>query len=213
MFEMAGFCGNCGAKLDEGQKVCGQCGTPVEGVMKTPVIRIDDPEKKKKNKRRLKAVTAIIAVVLIGIIAVNVVLKFTGYNGLLRKVMKAYETYDIETLVSLSSDIYYYGGESYGEDYFENIVGETLEFFETSVGHNYKISYEINEIYKMSNHSINATLDQIEYTFSNFDISTIEEIVVCDLNITAKQDGKSQNKALSIFMSKEDGKWKLLYIQ
>ena len=77
MFEMAGFCGNCGAKLDEGQKVCGQCGTPVEGVMKPPVIRIEDPEKKKKNKRIFKAVNAIIDVDLIGIIAVNLVLKFT----------------------------------------------------------------------------------------------------------------------------------------
>lgn len=210
---MAGFCGNCGAKLDEGQRVCGQCGTPVEGAMKTPVIRVDNPEKKKKSKRRFKVVTAIIAVVLIGIIAVNVVLKFTGYNGLLRKVMKAYEAYDIETLVSLSSNIYYYGGENYGEDYFENQVGETLESFENSVGHNYKISYEINETYKMSNRSINETLDQIEYKYSNFDISTIEEIVVCDLNVTAKQDSKSQNKAISIFMSKEEGKWKLFYIQ
>ena len=72
---MAGFCGNCGAKLDEGQRVCGQCGTPVEGTMKTPVIRVDNPEKKKKSKRRFKAVTAIIVVVLIGVIAVNVVLK------------------------------------------------------------------------------------------------------------------------------------------
>ncbi len=210
---MAGFCGNCGAKLEEGQKVCGQCGTPVEGAMKSPVIKIDNPEKKKKNKKRFKVVTAIIAVVLIGIIAVNVVLKFTGYNGLLRKVMKAYEEYDIETLVSLSSNIYYYGGENYGEDYFENQVGETLESFENSVGHNYKISYEINETYKMSNRSINETLDQIEYKYSNFDISTIEEIVVCDLNVTAKQDSKSQNKAISIFMSKEEGKWKLFYIQ
>ncbi len=210
---MAGFCGNCGAKLEEGQKVCGQCGTPVEGAMKSPVIKIDNPEKKKKNKKRFKVVTAIIAVILIGIIAVNVILKFTGYNGLLRKVMKAYEAYDIETLVSLSSNIYYYGGENYGEDYFENQVGETLESFENSVGHNYKISYEINETYKMSNRSINETLDQIEYKYSNFDISTIEEIVVCDLNVTAKQDSKSQNKALSIFMSKEEGKWKLFYIQ
>ena len=210
---MAGFCGNCGAKLDEGQRVCGQCGTPVEGAMKTPVIRVDNPEKKKKSKRRFKAVTAIIVVVLIGVIAVNVVLKFTGYNGLLRKVMKAYEAYDIEKLVSLSSNIYYYGEENYGEDYFESKVGETLEFFETSVGHNYKISYEINETYKMSNRSINETLDQIEYKYSNFDISSIEEIVVCDLNVTAKQDSKSQNKAISIFMSKEEGKWKLFYIQ
>ena len=37
--------------------------------------------------------------------------------------------------------------------------------------------------------------------------------MVCDLNVTAKQDSKSQNKGLSIFMSKEEGEWKLLYIQ
>lgn len=210
---MAGFCGNCGVKLDEGQKVCGQCGTPVEGTMKTPVIKIDNPEKKKKRKRKMKMAIVTIVMALIGIMATNVVLKFTGYNGLLRKVMKAYKEYDIETIVSLSSNIYYYSEENYGEDYFENKIGETFDFFETSVGHNYQLSYKINETYKMSKRNINETFEQIEYVHSNFDISIIEEIVVCDLNVTAKQDSKSQNKKMNIFMSKEDGEWKLLYIQ
>lgn len=29
---MAKFCGNCGAQLDDDDKVCGQCGTPVTGM-------------------------------------------------------------------------------------------------------------------------------------------------------------------------------------
>ena len=45
---MAKFCGNCGAQLDDGDKVCGQCGTPVNGNTGTvPSLKVVDPEKKK----------------------------------------------------------------------------------------------------------------------------------------------------------------------
>ena len=45
---MAKFCGNCGAQLDDGDKVCGQCGTPVNGNAGTvPGLKVVDPEKKK----------------------------------------------------------------------------------------------------------------------------------------------------------------------
>lgn len=49
---MAKFCGNCGAQLDDGDKVCGQCGTPVNGNAGTvPGLKVVDPEKKKKWQR------------------------------------------------------------------------------------------------------------------------------------------------------------------
>ncbi len=210
---MARFCGNCGAQIDENAKVCGQCGTPIEGSTKTPPVKIIDPEKKKKNKKIFKIVIALALVVAVAVTAINVVSKFTGYNGLLRKVMTAYEGYDIDTIASLSSDIYYYGEEDYVESYFENSVGATLDSFESSVGHSYQFSYEVNETYTMSERKTKETLDGIKYAYPDFDVSIIEKIVVSDITVTAKQGNKSIEKELNITMSKENGKWKLLYIE
>ena len=163
---MARFCGNCGAQIDENAKVCGQCGTPVEDSTKMPPVKVVDSEKKKKNKKIFKAMIALALVAVVAVTAINVVSKFTGYNGLLRKVMTAYEGYDIDTLVSLSSDIYYYGEEDYVESYFENSVGSALDSFETSVGHSYQFSYEVNETYTMSERKTKEVLDGIEYTYA-----------------------------------------------
>ena len=210
---MARFCGNCGAQIDENAKVCGQCGTPVEDSTKMPPVKVVDSEKKKKNKKIFKAMIALALVAVVAVTAINVVSKFTGYNGLLRKVMTAYEGYDIDTLVSLSSDIYYYGEEDYVESYFENSVGSALDSFETSVGHSYQFSYEVNETYTMSERKTKEVLDGIEYTYADFDVSIIEEMVVSDITVTAKQGSKSVERDLNITMSKENGSWKLLYIE
>ena len=210
---MARFCGNCGAQIDENAKVCGQCGTPVEDSTKMPPVKVVDSEKKKKNKKIFKAMIALALVAVVAVTAINVVSKFTGYNGLLRKVMTAYEGYDIDTLVSLSSDIYYYGEEDYVESYFENSVGSALDSFETSVGHSYQFSYEVNETYTMSERKTKEVLDEIEYTYADFDVSIIEEMVVSDITVTAKQGSKSVERDLNITMSKENGTWKLLYIE
>ena len=210
---MARFCGNCGAQIDENAKVCGQCGTPVEDSTKMPPVKVVDSEKKKKNKKIFKAMIALALVAVVAVTAINVVSKFTGYNGLLRKVMTAYEGYDIDTLVSLSSDIYYYGEEDYVESYFEKSVGSALDSFETSVGHSYQFSYEVNETYTMSERKTKEVLDGIEYTYADFDVSIIEEMVVSDITVTAKQGSKSVERDLNITMSKENGTWKLLYIE
>lgn len=210
---MAKFCGNCGAQIDDNAKVCGQCGTPVDGGTKTPPVKIIDPEKKKKNKKIFKLAVVLVLIVAVATTAINVVSKFTGYNGLLHKVMTAYEGYDIDTLVSLSSDIYYYGEDDYVEYYFENIVGTTLDSFESSVGHSYQLSYEVNETYTMSERKVEETLKEIEYTYPEFDVSIIKEVVVSDITVTAKQGNKSMERDLNIIMSKEDSAWKLLYIE
>ncbi len=210
---MAKFCGNCGAQMDDNAKVCGQCGSPVDGGTKVSPVKIVDPEKKKKNKKIFKIAVALILVVIVATTAINVVSKVTGYNGLLRKAMAAYEEYDIDTLVSLSSDIYYYGEDDYVEYYFENVVGTTLDSFESSVGHSYQLSYEVNETYTMSERKAKETIEGIEYAYPDFDVDIIEKIVVSNITVTAKQGSKSVKRDLNITMSKEDGTWKLLYIE
>ena len=210
---MAKYCGNCGTKMDDAAKVCGQCGTPVDGTISTPPVKIADSKKKKKFKKIFKIVIALALVAVVGVTAFNVVSKFTGYNGLICKVMTAYEEYDIDTLVALSSDVYYYGEENYVEDYFENAVGTALDSFEDSVGHSYQMSYDVKETYTLSERRSNEILEGIEYSYPDFDVSIIEELVDSDITVTAEQDGKSVKWDLNVTMSKENGSWKLLYIE
>lgn len=207
---MAKFCGNCGTQLEDSAKICGKCGTPLDGVpTNIPGLKIADPEKQKKT---VKLVVGLIAFVIVAVIAFNVVSQYTGYNRLLRKVMTAYENYDIDTLISLSSDMYYYGEEDWVEHYFEYNVGDALDSFESSVGHSYKLSYEIDETYTLSDRKLDTLMDTIESTYSDFDVSVIKQVVIADITVTAKQGNKSVERDLRIAMTKEKDAWKLLYI-
>lgn len=211
---MAKFCGNCGTQLEDNAKICGQCGTPLDGTSTNiPDLKVVDPEKQKKLKKMGKRIVALVALVIVAVIAFNVVAQYTGANGLLRKVMSAYKEYDIDTLISLSSDMYFYGEEDWVEYYFEYNVGDDLDSFESSVGHSYKLTYEVNEIYTVSDRKLDDMLDQIEYSYADFDIGMIEKIVIADLTVTAKQGSKSVSRDMNIVMSKENGSWRLLYIE
>jgi len=127
--------------------------------------------------------------------------------------MTAYKEYDIGTLIYLSSDMYFYGEEDWVEYYFEYNVGDDLDSFESSVGHSYKLTYEVNEIYTVSDRKLDDMLDQIEYSYVDFDIGMIEKVVIADLTVTAKQGSKSVSRDVNIVMSKENGSWRLLYIE
>ena len=209
---MARFCGNCGAQLDDDAKVCGQCGTPIDG--NALGLKIVDPEKKKKMMKKVKGVIALAIVVVIAVLVVKIISGFTGTNGLVRKIMVAYEKYDIDTIVSLSSDMYYYNDyEDYVDEYFEYAVGSNIDSFESSVGHSYKMSYEVDEIYDLSQRKQDEMLKSIEYAYPDFDVDIISKIAVADVTVTAKQGSKSVSRTVKITMSKEGNTWKLLYLE
>ena len=210
---MAKFCGNCGAPVDEHARVCGRCGAPVYGNLQTTTVQTVKPEKKKKNVWILKLAILLILATAVSVIAIQIISKFIGCNGLIRKVMAAYEDYNIDTLVFLSSDIYYYGGGDDAENYFENVVGTAHDTFESSVGHRYRLSYEVNEIYTMSERRSKETIEEIEYAYPDFDVGMIEKLRVADITVTATQDGRLEKLDVNVTMSKENGIWKLLYME
>lgn len=211
---MAKFCGNCGAELTDDAKVCGQCGTPVSGASTNIAgLKIVDPEKQAKTQKMIKRVIGVAALVIVAVIAVNIVSAFTGSNGLLRKVMSSYEKYDIDGLVALSSDIYYYGEEDWVEYYFEYSVGDDLDYFESYVGHNYKLSYDVKEVYTLSGRKLDTILDTINSTYPDFDSNAISQVKVADVEVTAKEGKSSASMSVQVTMTKENGTWKLLYIE
>lgn len=212
---MAKYCGNCGAKLEDSDKICGQCGMLVnnESVNLSGVKNLDKVERRKKKKKNLRWTVFFVVLIAISAIVVSLIWQFTGYNGLLRKVMNAYERYDIDTLILLSSDLYYYGDENFAETYYENRVGADLDLFEQSVGYNYKISYKINDVYDLPERRLNEILDMLESSNIDYDVAQIERIAVSDITVTAEQGDKSIVQDINIFLTKEDGTWKLLAIE
>lgn len=212
---MTRFCGNCGAQLDEDDRICGQCGTPVrENQEQVPSLKIANPEKKKKLMKMIKIVVILLIVAAIAVVGTKVVLNFTGTNGMVRKIMTAYKNYDIDSLVNMSSDMYYFSdNEDYVDQYFENAVGKNIDSFESSVGHNYKMSYKIEETYDVSQRKQSEMLKSIEIFYPNFDIDMVEKIVICTVKVTAKQGSRSTSKDVKITLSKEGKEWKLLYLE
>lgn len=215
---MEKFCGNCGNQVEEGAKVCGNCGTPVvndDGKMSVsdvPGISYVDPEKKAKNKKRAKLVLGAGALVIVLVIAFNIISGFVGYKGAVRKVMNAYKDYNVDALVDMSSDLYlFYGDDSYIEYYFEESVSNDLEDFEDRVGHKYKISYEITEAYTVSDRKFNELIDSLSY-YEDFDTDIISKIMVVEIEVTAKEGKKTSTKSKELYLTKESGAWKLLYL-
>lgn len=205
---MAKYCGQCGFKADDDAKVCGRCGAFFDGPGSAPV-----PASSNKLKKIFKIVIPLMILTIVAVVAANIVFSFIGSKGLVRKVMKAYRDYDIHTLISLSSDMYYYGEEEVAEQYFEDSVGTDQDEFEDLVGHSYKLSYEVNEIYDLSERRLDEALDVIELGYPEFDVSVIEKISIANLAVTAKQGKKSIKREINIWMTKEGDAWKLLYIE
>ena len=206
---MAKFCGNCGAKLDDDARVCSMCGTPWGG---KPIDQYTAPVTRRKNNK-IKWLLVLLVCVILVLLIFRMVINSTGTRGLSKKVMDAYVEYDLDTLISLSSDVYYYGSDDWAEIYFETAVGEELDYIEEAVGHSYELSYEINEIYEMSKRSQDKLLESLEESFSDFDAGYIENIEVADVTLTAEQGKRSEEYDIAITMTKEEGKWKLLYIE
>ena len=211
---MAKFCGNCGGKLEENATQCPWCGTPTES-QATPSSQKKqvDPERKKKWERIIKLAITAVVVIVIAAIALSIVPKYIGTQGLVRQVMNSYKNYDIEKLVSLSSGMYDYDSDEELETAYRYDIGEGLDYLEANVGHTYKFSYKINETYTLSQRKEEEVIENIETWYPDFDTSTIKKIVVSNVTMTATQGTSTASQDINVVMSKEDGTWKVLYLQ
>ena len=122
---MAKFCANCGAPMEDGDAVCGQCGTPVSNVVK----------EKKETKAAVEggstkklgiAVAVGCVVVVIAVIAViaNIIGGGSGYKSTLNTLVKAMKNDDDSTIVSISSSI---SGDIYGSKDYDKMIDRFLD--------------------------------------------------------------------------------------
>lgn len=215
---MAKFCANCGAQMDDEDKVCGQCGTPVAGAatVPAPADTVKSTGKASgKTNNIIKIAIAVIAVVVVAVIAANIIGSFTGYKGTLNKMVKALQKDDTATLETLSSSISeelyedWYGDKLY--DYYDEAVSNTLDKYEDNVGNIKKISYEISDVTELSDRRLDDLKEELIDDY-NMDVSGIKKIVKVELKLTVKGGKKSSTYNVdNLFLVKESGGWRLFY--
>ena len=200
------FCGNCGKPLEEGALFCGYCGAPVKE------RNSSNPKQRKPHKAvRIAAILVCVFVLLGG--TAWIVYQSTGFNGLLRTVMKSYVDYDIDHILDVASDFYYMGEEAAARDYFESVVGSGLDILEGKVGQNAQFSYEVNEIYEMSKRNLEDKLDTIKMLNKDYDVDEIKKIVIASTTVTANKGKQTGKITIDIIMCKEGNKYRLLDIE
>lgn len=208
--------------MDDNAVVCGKCGTPFAGTNSSKISGINyqtpqTQQQKEKNKKTIALIIAAVVVVLAVIGAVRAISEFTGYKGLVRKTVKAYQDYDIDGLIAQGSDLFYFVDDDTLTAVVKNIVGNKLEKYEDRVGHSYQITYKISDDYELSTRKLEDLKQTLSYYLDmdedeiNFD--DISSIRVVELELTIKQDKKSMKDTLTLTVDKEKDGWKLLDIE
>lgn len=208
---MAKFCGNCGAQMGDDDKVCGQCGTPFAGSS----VADKSAAKEKNSNKIVKLIIGVIAAIVVAVIIANVAGNFTGYKATIKKMVKALQNDDMSTLESLASSV---SEETYGAwlgddvyDYYDDMISDTLDKYEDSVGTIKKISYEITDETELSDRRMNELKDNLEDIY-NMDTSVIKKVISVDIKITVKGTKKSSTyNVSSLYMIKENSGWKIFY--
>lgn len=216
---MAKFCGNCGTQLEDEAKVCGNCGMPVGGSADKKASYEKIPgvgETKPKNKKKIAGIIVaiiVVAVLIAGVVfAIKVIPMYTGYNGTIHKIVKAYESYDMKTLSSLTSNVAVCVDEALGFDVnYGDSVSDRLDMYENRVGHDLKITYTIDDAYEYSERKFDKFTSLIS-EYYDYDASGIEKIMGIELTLTVEgSKDKAQYTVNDMLLIKENGEWKAYY--
>ena len=212
---MAKFCANCGAPMEDGDVVCGQCGTPVSNVVK------DKKEQKAtgeggNNKKLGIAVAVGCAVVVIAVIAViaNVIGGGSGYKSTLNTMVKAIKNNDSTTIVSISSSISedIYKSKDY-DKMIDRFLDNKLDSYEDRIdGEVKKITYEIKDKSEVTDRKLEKYKDKLSDDY-NVDTNGITKMIKIDkLKLTVKGSKKSSSDSIDdLYLIKEDGKWTIFF--
>jgi len=217
---MAGFCRNCGAKLDDEAVVCGQCGTPVKAAEKkesvaTPKIEIPGMDKispEMKGKAIKIGIIAAVAVVAIFILitVLSVISANTGYKGMINKFFKGLEKGNPDSMAECMSDFI---SDQYSDfdNILENYVDNRLDYYENEVGENPKITVEISKDSKLSERKLDNLKEAVEQYDQSYDADDISAARKLDIKLRIKgKDDKMVDKLNNVYIVKEGGKWKII---
>lgn len=204
----AKFCTNCGTQLKDGDKVCGQCGTPVPGAT--------EKEKKKKGGfvSVLKLIVAIVIIAAIAVAALYLTGALGGYKSTVGKMVKALQNYDVEDMEKLTGSV---SEETYSaryndvHEYYKEAISDALDRYEDNVGAVKKISYEITDASEFSKRRVEQAKEILVDDY-NMDVSQIKKIVSVELQLNVKGAKDTATYMIdNLYLIKEGGKWTIYY--
>lgn len=204
----AKFCTNCGTQLNDGEKVCGQCGTPVSGAA--------EKEKKKKGGfvSVLKLIIAIVIIAAIAVVALYITGALGGYKSTVGKMVKALQNYDVEDMEKLTGSV---SEETYSawygdvHEYYKEAIADALDRYEDNVGAVKRISYEITDSSEFSKRRVEQAKEILVDDY-NMDVSQIKKIVSVELQLNVKGAKDTATYMVDkLYLIKEGGKWTIFY--
>ncbi len=207
---MANFCGNCGNKLSISDNVCGNCGHNINkknSNLDNKIVNIS----KKYNIGKI--FIKFVVVIVICVVVFNIFIYFTGYKSIVRKSAKAFETYNLDSLVSMSSEVYSSLSDEEMENMVEGYIRNDVDYFEGEFGIDYKISYEILENITLSKRQMEEGLEDFYYRY-DYEGEGIDKVIGIGLRLTAtgKKNGETLSTETSVIVSKEGRRWRLISI-
>lgn len=198
---MAKFCANCGSRINDKDKVCGQCGSPII----SPPFKTT-PAPHPRNNRTI-IIISIIAIILI-LFSLNIFSGSTGYKRTINKMVKAIQNNNAASLEPMASSIDKAWLQDELKDYYSSCISDIVDKYESDIGKIRKISYKI----------INTTMlpeEEFEeaksfYVFGSSDVNNIKGGAEIDVELTVKgAQGTSTYILEDILLTKEKGRWKL----
>lgn len=201
--------------MEDGDVVCGQCGTLVSNVVK------DKKEQKAtgeggNNKKLGIAVAVGCAVVVIAVIAViaNIIGGGSGYKSTLNTMVKAIKNNDSTTIVSISSSISedIYKSKDY-DKMIDRFLDNKLDSYEDRIdGEVKKITYEIKDKSEVTDRKLEKYKDKLSDDY-NVDTNGITKMIKIDkLKLTVKGRKKSSSDSIEgLYLIKENGKWTIFF--
>lgn len=219
------YCTNCGAKNEDEAKFCVKCGEKlnnsssgkkIEATKKTPYIEQAVGKKSKEAHKKIKIVPIVILLILV--VAVVIFPKFImsgqAEKKIIKEFMEAEMTGDAEKIIDiLPEEILEIakteGGMSRDElaeemrKQFDSVIG-TLE---STYGEDWKYSYKINSIKKVSQEDLEDIKDMYSDDFEmELDIS---EAKTAKVEVNVSGDNLDNTLTLDVNLLKIKNKWYL----
>lgn len=205
---MAKFCGNCGKQLEDDAKICGYCGNyEEEQHVKKKIISSHTV----KIIKRICILCIIFGVIIAaGTISLKTFWYMTGCEKPLNEFVSYMNDYDIDKLISVSSEIGMKNDSIYNyEDQISSDISSRLDGYEESVGHDLKISCRITDTYYLAERKLQEFRKSVNNKY-DYDTDGITDVAVVDITIVAKgSEGESETNSGKAYVIKEDGAWKI----
>lgn len=224
---MEGFCPNCGEKILEGYKVCGNCGTPVDQVAApaAPVAPAEAPAAYNPQPAAAKkppfALIGVAVVAIIAIIAVIAGVSGNGYKKPIKNMAKAFEEGEYDLFEGAYSNLYYdalddmLSGYGFDVDYskgMKNVFKARVDYLEDECGKDYKVKVEFGDKEKYDKDEIEDLIEEFEEDDGiEYDGKEIKKLYEVEFVITAEgDDGDEDILEATAYIVKTDEGWGIL---